>query len=109
MHWIHLGIAILAEVIATSALRAADGFTRLWPSITVVIGYALAFYFVSLTVRAIPLGLAYSVWSGVGTALVLLIGRYFYGQVLDGPALIGIALIIAGVAVIYLFSKAQAQ
>src|SRR4051812_11944582 len=83
MHWLYLAIAIVAEVVATSSLRAADGFTRPVPSVTVVVGYALAFYFVSLTLRAIPLGVTYAVWSGVGIALISLIGRFVYRQELD--------------------------
>jgi small multidrug resistance pump len=106
MHWLYLTIAIVSEVIATSALKAAEGFTRWLPSFLVVCGYASAFYFLSLTLRAIPLGVAYAVWSGFGIALVSLIGWAIYHQSLDLPALIGIALIVAGVVVLNLFSKA---
>lgn len=105
MHWLHLAIAIVAEVIATSALKAAAGFTRPLPSLVVVAGYGLAFYFLSLTLRVIPMGVAYAVWSAVGIALVSLIGWLVYDQRLDGPALLGMGLIIAGVAVIQLFSR----
>lgn len=106
MHWLYLAIAIGSEVIATSALKAADGFTRWFPSLLVVVGYASAFYFLSLCLRTIPLGVSYAIWSGVGVALVSLIGWALYGQSLDLPAVIGIALIIAGVAVLNLFSGA---
>lgn len=105
MHWLHLAIAIVAEVIATSALKAAAGFTRPLPSLVVVAGYGLAFYFLSLTLRVIPMGVAYAVWSAVGIALVSLIGWLVYGQRLDAPALLGMGLIVAGVAVIQLFSR----
>jgi small multidrug resistance pump len=96
--------AILCEVIATSALKAAEGFTRLWPSIVVVIGYGLAFYFLSLTLRTIPVGIAYAVWSGIGIVLIALAGWVLYRQALDWPAILGIGLILAGVVVINLFS-----
>lgn len=105
MYWIYLTIAIVSEVVATSALKAADGFTRVIPSLLVVAGYASAFFFLSLTLRAIPLGVAYAVWSGVGLALVSLIGWVLYDQSLDAGALVGIALIIAGVLVLNLFSE----
>ncbi|MEQ1668354.1 MAG: multidrug efflux SMR transporter [Sulfuriferula sp.] len=105
MQWIYLAIAIVSEVVATSALKAAEGFTRLVPSTLVVVGYALAFYFLSLTLRTIPLGVAYAIWAGVGVALVALVGWVVYHQSLDIAALIGIALIISGVIVLNLFSK----
>lgn len=106
MHQLYLLIAIVSEVIATSALKAAEGFTRWLPSLLVVAGYVSAFYFLSLTLRSIPLGIAYAVWSGVGLTLVTLVGWAVYHQSLDTAAFIGIALIIAGVAVLNLFSKA---
>lgn len=105
MHWFHLAIAIVSEVIATSALNATQGFTRWLPSLIVVVGYGAAFYFLSLTLRAIPLGIAYAVWSGAGVALIALIGWAVYRQPLDLPALIGIGLIVSGVVVLNLFSK----
>jgi small multidrug resistance pump len=105
MTYLYLAIAIVAEVMATSALKASDGFTRLGPSLFVVMGYAVAFYFLSLTLRIMPVGVAYAIWCGVGIVLVALIGWLVLGQKLDGPALGGMALIIAGVAVINLFSK----
>ncbi len=105
MNYLYLTIAIVSEVIATSALKAASGFTRLGPSLLVVVGYASAFYFLSLTLRTIPLGVAYAIWSGVGVALVTAVAWVFYGQRLDLPAIIGLALIIAGVLVLNLFSK----
>lgn len=105
MHWLYLAIAIGSEVIATSALKAAAGFTRPLPSVLVITGYAVAFYCLSLALRAIPLGIAYAVWSGVGVALVSIVAWVLYRQTLDTAAIIGIALIVAGVAVIKLFSK----
>lgn len=105
MHWVYLMIAILAEVAATSALKASEGFTRLWPSVIVVLGYGAAFYFLSLTFRTIPVGVAYAVWSGIGIVLISLIGWIVYRQSLDVPTIIGIALILAGVVVINLLSK----
>lgn len=105
MHWVYLMIAILAEVAATSALKASEGFTRLWPSVIVVLGYGAAFYFLSLTLRTIPVGVAYAVWSGIGIVLISLIGWIVYRQSLDVPTIIGIALILAGVVVINLLSE----
>ena len=105
MQWLYLGTAIVAEVIATSVLKAADGFTRLLPSLVVIAGYATAFYCLSLTLRTMPLGIAYAVWSAVGIALVSVIGSLLYGQNLEVPAIIGIGLIVAGVVVVNGFSQ----
>jgi len=104
-HWLYLAIAIVSETVATSALKASAGFTRPWPSLLVAVGYGLAFYFLALTLRTLPLGVAYAVWSGVGIVLIALAGWLLYGQKLDAPALAGIALIAAGVLVMNLFSK----
>lgn len=101
----YLGVAIIAEVIATTALRAADGFTQFWPSLISIVGYVVAFYFLSLTLRSMPVGVAYAIWSGVGIVLISLAGWLIYKQLLDLPALIGMGLIMAGVVVINLFSK----
>lgn len=103
--YLYLGIAIVAEVIATSALKSSESFTRLWPSLLTLAGYALAFYFLSLTLRSIPVGIAYALWSGVGIVLISLLGWWVHKQTLDLPALLGLGLIIAGVLVINLFSK----
>lgn len=108
-HWILLAIAIVSEVIATSYLKSAEGFTRLWPSLVVVVGYLLAFYLLSLTLKTIPVGIAYAIWSGVGIVLIALSGWLFLGQSLDIPAVIGLTLIIAGVAVINIFSQSAAH
>lgn len=104
-YWLLLLLAIVCEVIATSALRATNGFTRLVPAVIVVAGYLCSFYFVSLTLKAIPVGIAYAVWSGVGTLMIVLIAWLFMGQKLGLHALAGIFLIIAGVVVLNLFSK----
>lgn len=103
--YVYLGIAIIAEVIATTALRAADGFTQLWPSLISIVGYVVAFYFLSLTLRTMPVGIAYAIWSGVGIVLISLAGWLLYKQLLDLPAVVGMGLIMAGVIVINLFSK----
>lgn len=105
MNWLYLAIANASEVAATSALKASDGFTKLYPSMIVVIGYAAAFYFLSLTLRTIPVGIAYAVWSGIGVVLITIIGWIVYDQRLDGAALLGIALIAAGVVVLNTLSK----
>jgi small multidrug resistance pump len=105
MNWLYLGIAIVAEVVATSALKATEGFSRVMPSAIVVIGYLVAFYFLSLTLRTIPVGVAYGIWSGVGIVLIALIGWLVLGQALDMPAMLGLGLILAGVVVINVFSK----
>ena len=109
MNWLYLAIAIVAEVIATSALKASDGFSRLAPSIVVVVGYAIAFSCLSLTLRTIPVGVAYAIWSRVGIVLIALVGYFSFNQALDAPALIGMALILAGVLVINLFSQSAAH
>ncbi|WP_224703272.1 SMR family transporter [Devosia aquimaris] len=106
---IYLGIAIVGEVIATSFLRASQGFTQLVPSVVVVLGYGITFYFFSLALQTIPVGIGYAIWSGVGIVLVSLIAYFAYGQTLDLPALIGMALILAGVLVINLFSHSSAH
>ncbi|MDD2736248.1 MAG: multidrug efflux SMR transporter [Desulfuromonadaceae bacterium] len=103
--WLFLGAAIISEVSGTSALRSSDGFTRLWPSIIVVLGYASAFYFLSLTLKTIPVGVAYAIWSGVGTALIVLVAWIFMGQKLGLLDIFGILLIVTGVLVLSVFSK----
>lgn len=105
MSYLYLAIAIVCEVIGTSALKATEGFTRLGPSIVVVVGYGLAFYFLSLTLKTVPVGVAYAIWSGAGVALITLIGWLVFKQRLDLPAIIGILMIIAGVVVIQFFSR----
>ncbi|SHL53200.1 DMT family transporter [Flavobacterium saccharophilum] len=100
-----LGIAILFEIIATSALKKSEQFTQLIPSIITIIGYLAAFYFLSFAMRTIPVGIAYAIWSGVGIVLITIIGAVFFKQIPDLPAIIGLALIMIGVVVINVFSK----
>lgn len=109
MNWLYLAVAILCEVVATSALKASEGFTRLMPSLLVVAGYGLAFYFLSLTLRSIPVGVAYAVWSGAGVVLITAVGWMFFGQKLDAAAFAGIGLIAGGVVVLNVFSKSAAH
>jgi len=107
--WMYLLLAILAEVAATSALKASDGFKRFWPSMIVVVGYSLSFYFLSFTLKEIPVGVAYAIWSGLGLALITLISWVLYDQRLDAAAIIGMLLILAGILVMNLFSKSSAH
>lgn len=107
--WLLLGVAILAETVGTSALRASEGFTKTLPSIVVVLGYGVAFYFLSQTLGKIPVGIAYAVWSGLGIVLITLAAWMLYGQKPDFPAVLGMALIVAGVVVMNVFSKTTAQ
>ncbi|MDF7777879.1 SMR family transporter [Sphingomonas sp. AOB5] len=109
MNYLFLAIAIVAEVIGTSFMKLSDGFTRPVPSIVTVAAYLIAFYFLSLTLKTIPTGIAYAIWSGVGIVLIATVAWVFQGQRLDLPAMIGMALIIAGVAVMNLFSSAAAH
>ncbi|HHV49951.1 MAG TPA: multidrug efflux SMR transporter [Rhodocyclaceae bacterium] len=104
-HWFYLGLAIVFEVIATTALKATTGFSRLWPSLLVVTGYAGAFYFLSLSLRSVPIGVAYAVWSGAGVALIALLAWLVHGQALNLAACAGIALIVAGVIVLNVFGQ----
>ena len=105
MKWILLGAAILAEVGATSFLKSAQGFTRPGPSVVVVAGYGVAIFLLSLTLREIPVGIAYAIWSGVGVLLIALIGWVALDQSLDLAAIAGMSLIVGGVVVINLFSE----
>lgn len=105
VHYIYLFLAILAETIGTTALQASQQFTRPLPSALVVIGYGTAFWFLSLTLRVMPVGVVYALWSGLGVVLIAVIGRVVFGQRLDLPALLGLALIVTGIAVIHLFSQ----
>jgi small multidrug resistance pump len=107
--YVYLAIAILAEVIATSSLKATAEFTRPGPSLLVIAGYATAFYCLTLSLRSIPVGIAYAIWSGLGIVLVATAGYVLYRQKLDVPALIGMAMILGGCLVINLFSKSSAH
>ncbi|WP_341938239.1 DMT family transporter [Marinimicrobium sp. C2-29] len=104
-NWIFLAIAIVGEVVATSALKSSEGFTRIWPSLVVIVGYGVAFYLLSLALRSIPVSIAYAVWAGLGIVLVAIIGWLLHGERLDSWAFLGIGLIVSGVAVLNLLSK----
>jgi small multidrug resistance pump len=101
-----LVLAVLAETIGTTALQASQQFTRLWPSALVLVAYCISFYLLSITMRTIPVGIVYALWSGLGIVLIAIIGWVVFGQKLDPPALAGLAMIIGGIAVIHLFSDA---
>lgn len=105
MTYLYLAIAIIAEVTATSALKASEEFTKLVPSIIVVIGYAIAFYFMTLVLRVMPVGVTYAIWSGLGIVLVTIAGFVLYDQTPDIAAILGMGLIILGVVVMHIFSK----
>lgn len=109
MKWIFLTVAIIAEVVATSALKSSEGFTKLLPSLVVGIGYLIAFYFLSLTLKYMPVGIAYAIWSGLGTVLITLVSYFVFKQKLDFPAVVGLALIVLGVVIINVFSKSASH
>lgn len=109
MHHLYLVVAIVAEVIATSALKASDGFRHVGPSLIVVAGYGIAFYFLAQTLRVYPIGVAYAIWSGLGIVLISLVGYVRFQQNLDTAAIIGLGLIVAGVLVVNLFSRSAAH
>ncbi|MBD1556359.1 QacE family quaternary ammonium compound efflux SMR transporter [Vibrio sp. S9_S30] len=104
-NWLYLFVAVIFEVIATSSLKSSKGFTNLIPSIIVVLGYAGAFYFLSLTLMSIPIGVAYAVWSGFGIVLISLVGFFIFKQNLDLPAILGMSMIISGVLIVHIFSN----
>jgi small multidrug resistance pump len=104
-HWLALAIAIVAEVIATSALKASNEFTQLVPTLIAVVGYGTAFYFMTISMRVLPIGIMYAIWSGMGIVLISIVGWLVYKQTLDMPAIIGMILIIAGAVIINMFSK----
>ena len=104
MHWFFLGAAILFETIGTTALQASQQFSRLVPSVVVVVAYGVSFYLLAIVLKFIPVGIAYAIWSGLGICFIAAIGYIAFGQRLDLPAVIGITMIIAGIMVINLFS-----
>jgi small multidrug resistance pump len=106
MAYIYLAIAIIAEVASTSALKASDEFTKLIPSLIVIVGYGASFYLLTLVLRTIPVAITYAVWSGAGIVLVAIIGVILYKQIPDIPAVIGMGLIVAGISIINVYSKA---
>ena len=105
MHWVYLTIAIIGEVIATTALKESFGFTKFLPTVFVFIGYGIAFYFLSITLKYIPIGISYAIWSGVGICLISIIGFYKFNQTLDIAAISGLCLIVIGVMIINFFSN----
>ena len=105
MPWLTLAAAILFETLGTTALKASEGFTRLGPSVIVVVAYAVSFWLLALVLKVMPVGVAYAIWSGVGICLITAIGSIGFGQRIDLPAVVGLALIIAGIAVINLLSN----
>lgn len=105
MAYLYLSIAIVAEVIATSALKASNQLSVMGPTVLSIAGYGIAFYFLALALKWIPVGVAYAIWAGVGIALITIVGAVMFKQMLDAPAVIGIGLIIAGVAVLNLYSN----
>lgn len=107
--WIFLILAIFSEVIATSFLKSTEGFTKLWPSIIVLVGYCAAFYFLSLTLDTIPIGVVYAIWSGVGIAAIAIVSVFVFDQKIDLAGFIGMGLIIAGVIVLRLFSEVSVE
>ena len=107
--WFYLGIAILSEVMATASLKSTEGFTKIGPSLLVLIGYSAAFYFLSLTLEDIPIGVAYAIWSGVGVATITIISVVFMDQKIDLAGVLGIGLIVVGVIVLRLFSGSSAE
>jgi small multidrug resistance pump len=107
VHYFYLVLAIVCEVVATTALKAADGFRVPGPTLLVLVGYTAAFFLLSLTLRTIPVGIAYAIWSGIGQVLVMVLAWIIYRQSLDIPALLGITLILAGVLVLAIFSDSM--
>lgn len=103
-HYLFLFAAVVFETIGTSALQSSHQFTRLWPSLLVVVAYGLSFYLLSIPLKVMPVGIVYAIWSGLGIVLIAAIGFAIFGQRLDLPALLGLALIIAGILIIHLFS-----
>lgn len=109
MAYLYMALAIVAEVVATSSLKASQEFTRFWPSVAVVVGYALAFYALTFALRTLPVGIAYAFWAGLGIVLVTLIGVLVYGERLDPPAVLGLTMIVGGVVIIQAFSNVSAH
>lgn len=105
MTYLYLAFAIVAEVVGTSAMKASEGFTRLVPSTVTVLCYAVAFFLLSQTLKTLPIGIAYAIWSGVGIVLISLVGWLWAGQTLDLPAIVGMGFIVAGVVIMNVFSK----
>lgn len=109
MKWIYLAISIIGEIVATSALKESDGFTKIVPSVLAIVVYGLAFYFLSLTLKELTLSITYAIWSGVGIVVLSLVGYLRFGQKLDLPAIVGVSFIVIGVLIINLFSKTMSH
>ncbi|WP_298918289.1 SMR family transporter [uncultured Roseobacter sp.] len=105
LHYIYLVLAIAAETIGTTALQASQQFSKFWPSVLVVVAYAISFYLLALALKFMPVGIVYAIWSGLGIVLIAIIGFVVFGQRLDLPATLGLSLIIVGILIIHLFSK----
>lgn len=104
MHYLWLFIAIIAETFGTTALQASQQFTRLWPSLAVILFYLTSFYFMALALKVMPVGIVYAIWSGLGIVCIAAIGYVVFGQKLDLPAVLGLSMIICGILVIHMFS-----
>ena len=107
--WVYLTLAIFSEVMATASLKSTEGFSKLWPSVIVLVGYSAAFYFLSLTLDTIPIGVAYAIWSGVGVAAITLVSIFVFDQKIDVAGFVGIGLIVAGVIILRLFSESAVE
>ena len=109
MHYLYLVIAVIFETFGTSCLQASQQFSRLWPSVGVIVGFAGAFVFLSLTLKYMPVGIVYALWSGLGIVLIALIGLVIFGQKLDFAAIIGMSLIVSGILVINFLSDSASH
>ena len=107
--WVYLTLAIFSEVMATASLKSTEGFSKLWPSVIVLVGYSAAFYFLSLTLDTIPIGVAYAIWSGVGVAAITLVSIFVFNQKIDAAGFVGIGLIVAGVIILRLYSESAVE
>jgi small multidrug resistance pump len=107
--WIYLTLAIFSEVMATASLKSTEGFTKFWPSVIVLVGYCAAFYFLSMTLDTIPIGVAYAIWSGVGIAAITIVSIFVLDQKIDAAGFVGIGLIVVGVIVLRLFSQSAVE
>jgi len=107
--WLILLCAVVCEVVGTSAIKYSEGFTKVIPSIVVFVAFGMAFYILSISLKVIPIGMAYAVWSGLGIVLISIIGHSVFSQRLDAPAFIGMSFILAGVVIMQVFSKAVAH
>ncbi len=107
--WVYLTLAIFSEVMATASLKSTEGFSKFWPSVIVLVGYSAAFYFLSLTLDTIPIGVAYAIWSGVGVAAITLVSIFVFDQKIDAAGFVGIGLIVAGVIILRLFSESAVE